>query len=393
MDEPHGTRGLSVRAAPGVNVVQPAGRGRVRRVVRRCRRHPASEGRPIAPLSPDLATAPHRRFNPLADDWVLVSPGRTKRPWRGQQEAAPQQDLPAYDPGCYLCPGNTRANGEANPRYTSTFVFTNDFAALRPDTPTTVFDDGLLHAEGEQGTCRVVCFSPRHDLTLARMPLPDVRRVVDLWVDQSTELGARYRWVQVFENRGESMGASNPHPHGQIWAGTALPALAAREDTSQRRHWSAHQRQLLLDYVDQDSRGDRVVVESDEWLVVVPFWAIWPFEALLIPKRPAARLADLDDAARTSLAAALGELLVRCDNLFQTPFPYSMGWHQAPYDAESHEHWQLHAHLYPPLLRSATVRKFIAGYELLAEVQRDITPEEAAERLREVPAVHYRSGG
>jgi UDPglucose--hexose-1-phosphate uridylyltransferase len=353
---------------------------------------PKREDGTIPGLPGDLAASPHRRFNPLADDWVLVSPGRTKRPWSGQQEQAPPQDLPTYDPGCYLCPGNKRANGDTNPKYNSTFVFTNDFAALRPDTPTTVFEDSLLRAEGEQGTCRVVVFSPRHDLTLALMTPTDVRRVVDIWADQSTELGARYRWVQVFENRGESMGASNPHPHGQVWAGTALPALAAREDASQRRHWTARSRPLLLDYVDQESGGARVVVESDDWLIVVPFWAIWPFETLLVPKRPAARLADLDDHARSSLVAGLMELLVRCDNLFRTPFPYSMGWHEAPYDDDPHVHWQLHAHLYPPLLRSATVRKFIAGYELLAEVQRDITPEEAAERLRSLSPVHYRSG-
>jgi UDPglucose--hexose-1-phosphate uridylyltransferase len=345
----------------------------------------------IATLPEDLAASPHRRFNPLADDWILVSPGRTKRPWSGQQESPPAEHLPAYDPTCYLCPGNTRANGETNPRYDSTFVFTNDFAALRLDTAMTTIEDGLLRAEGEQGTCRVLCFSPRHDLTIARMPPADVRRVVDVWADQSTELGQRYRWVQVFENRGESMGASNPHPHGQVWAGTALPGLAAREDASQRRHWSARKRPLLLDYVDQETGGSRVVIENDDWLMVVPFWAIWPFETLLVARRPVQRLADLDGPARDSLVASLIELLVRCDNLFRTPFPYSMGWHQAPYDGDPHEHWQLHGHLYPPLLRSATVRKFIAGYELLAEVQRDITPEEAAERLRALSAVHYRS--
>jgi UDPglucose--hexose-1-phosphate uridylyltransferase len=343
-------------------------------------------------LPHDLATSPHRRYNPLSDDWVLVSPGRTKRPWSGQQERPVTENLPAYDPSCYLCPRNVRANGERNPDYTTTFVFTNDFAALRPDTPTTIFDDGLFHAEGEQGTCRVLCFLPRHDLTLARMAIPDVRRVVDLWAEQSEELGARYRWVQVFENRGEAMGASNPHPHGQIWAGTALPILVAREDAAQRRHAATNGRPLLVEYGAAERGGPRVVIENDKWLVLVPFWAVWPFETMLIPKRPMQRLDDLQDGERDSLARSLGELLVRCDNLFQAPFPYSMGWHQAPYDADDHGHWQLHAHLYPPLLRSATVRKFIAGYELLAEVQRDITPEEAAERLRTVPAVHYRSG-
>lgn len=345
-----------------------------------------------APTLPaDLATAPHRRYNPLLDEWVLVSPGRTNRPWSGQEEATPSEDLPPYDPSCYLCPGNERANGEINPAYERTFVFTNDFAALRPDTPTSTFDAGLFRAEGEQGTCRVLCFSPRHDLTISRMSPPEVREVVDVWAAQSTELGERYRWVQVFENRGAAMGASNPHPHGQIWAGTALPVQAAREDAGQRRHHEATGRALLLDYVDQERGGPRVVVENDDWLVVVPFWAIWPFETLIVARRPVQRLADLDPRRRDTLATTLIELLVRCDNLFRAPFPYSMGWHQAPFDSETHDHWQLHGHLLPPLLRSATVRKFIAGYELLAETQRDISPEEAAERLRAVPAVHHRA--
>ncbi|HKG57619.1 MAG TPA: UDP-glucose--hexose-1-phosphate uridylyltransferase [Candidatus Limnocylindrales bacterium] len=341
-------------------------------------------------LPDDLAASPHRRYNPLLDEWVLVSPGRAKRPWSGQEETTPPDDLPAYDPTCYLCPRNKRANGDTNPDYGGTFVFTNDFSALRPDTSTETFADGLLRAEGEQGTCRVVCFSPRHDLTIARMAPPEVRRIVDVWADQSTELGGRYRWVQVFENRGETMGASNPHPHGQIWAGTALPVIPAREDAAQRRHLEANGRSLLLDYVGQETGGPRVVVENDDWLVLTPFWGIWPFEAMLVARRPVQRVADLRDGERDTLATTLIELLVRCDNLFRHPFPYSMGWHQAPYDADSHDHWQLHAHLLPPLLRSATVRKFIAGYELLAETQRDITPEEAAERLRSLPSVHYR---
>jgi UDPglucose--hexose-1-phosphate uridylyltransferase len=340
-------------------------------------------------LPADLARQPHRRYNPLLDEWVLVSPDRTNRPWRGRQEPAPAQDLPPFDPSCYLCPGNKRANGEANPAYDGTFVFTNDYAALRPDTSAETFERGLFRAEGERGTCRVLCFSPRHDLTIARMSRPDVRGIVDVWADQSVELGKQYRWVQVFENRGETMGASNPHPHGQIWAGGALPVQAAREDASQHRHWAATGHRLLLDYADQEAGGQRVVVEDDDWLVVVPFWAVWPFETLIIPRHPVERLSDLDGSRRDSLSAALIELLVRCDNLFRHPFPYSMGWHQAPFDGNPHDHWQLHGHLFPPLLRSATVRKFIAGYELLAETQRDFSPEEAAQRLRAVPTVHY----
>jgi UDPglucose--hexose-1-phosphate uridylyltransferase len=340
-------------------------------------------------LPADLARQPHRRYNPLLDEWVLVSPDRTNRPWRGRQEPAPADDLPPFDPSCYLCPGNKRANGEANPAYDGTFVFTNDYSALRPDTSAEAFERGLLRAEGERGTCRVLCFSPRHDLTIARMSRPEVRGIVDVWADQSVELGKQYRWVQVFENRGETMGASNPHPHGQVWAGSALPVQAAREDASQHRHWAATGHRLLLDYADQEASGPRVVVEDEDWLVVVPFWAVWPFETLIIARHPLERLSNLDASRRESLAAALIELLVRCDNLFRHPFPYSMGWHQAPFDGNPHDHWQLHGHLFPPLLRSATVRKFIAGYELLAETQRDFSPEDAAQRLRAVPTVHY----
>jgi UDPglucose--hexose-1-phosphate uridylyltransferase len=335
-------------------------------------------------LPNELARDPHRRYDPLNDEWVLVSAGRTLRPWLGAEEPEVAHDRPTYVPDCYLCPGNVRANGGRNPAYTSTFVFDNDFAALRTDTSEIAVEDGLLLAEGERGVCRVVCFSPRHDLTLGGMPPEDIRRVIDVWADQTSELGADFRWVQVFENRGAAMGASNPHPHGQVWAGTALPGAAQREGTSQARHAAATGRRLLLDYVGQESGGPRTVVESDEWLIVVPFWASWPFETLVIPKRPAARLPDLDDAARDGLAGALVELLGRYDGLFRRPFPYSMGWHQAPFgDPTATEGWQVHGHFYPPLLR-ANVRKFMVGYELLAETQRDLTPEDAAERLRAV---------
>jgi UDPglucose--hexose-1-phosphate uridylyltransferase len=331
-----------------------------------------------------LGNEPHRRYNPLADEWVLVSAGRDRRPWLGAEEPEPDQAAAPFDPDCYLCPGNVRANGDVNPAYDQTFVFTNDFAALRPDTTPAAVDDGLLRAERERGTCRVVCFSPRHDLTLGRMAEGEVRQVIDLWATQSEELGEQYRWVQVFENRGEAMGASNPHPHGQIWAGTALPNEGAREVAAQSAHLAATNRRLLLDYVAQESAGERVIDESGEWLAVVPFWASWPFEVLLIPKRPAARLADLDGVARSDLSRAIRELLGRYDALFGRPFPYSMGWHQAPFGGGSTDAWQVHAHFYPPL-QSARVRKFMVGYELLAETQRDLTPEEAAARLRAVP--------
>jgi UDPglucose--hexose-1-phosphate uridylyltransferase len=288
-----------------------------------------------------------------------------------------------YDPECYLCPGNVRANGERNPAYASTFVFTNDFAALRPDTPEERLEDGLFVAASAPGTCRVVCFSPRHDLTLSGMPPGVVREVVDLWAAQSSELGARFRWVQIFENRGEAMGASNPHPHGQIWAGSAVPDRGAREDAAQRRHHEQTGRRLLLDVVAQEQGGPRIVDVDPEWLALVPFWAVWPFEILLLPRRPASRLADLDDSQREGLVQVMRSLLHRYDGLFGQPMAFSMGWHQAPYQDGPTDHWQAHAHFMPPLLE-ATKRKFMVGYELLSEPQRDITPEEAAEQLRAV---------
>jgi UDPglucose--hexose-1-phosphate uridylyltransferase len=329
----------------------------------------------------ELEAEPHRRYNPLLDEWVLVSAGRTQRPWLGRRERPTASESVAYDPTCYLCPGNRRANGEVNPDYESTFVFTNDFAALRPDAYPLSVHDGLLVAEVEPGTCRVLCFARRHDLTLAAMSQADVRRVIDVWADQTEELGRSFQWVQVFENRGEAMGASNPHPHGQIWAGAALPNAAAREDRTQQAYLAEHGRLLLFDYVEQEAGGRRVVAENDDWLVVVPFWASWPFEALLIPRAPTRRLPDLDDRRRDVLAETLIGLLGGYDALFELSFPYSMGWHQAPSRGTDEAHWQLHAHFFPPLL-DAEKRKFMVGYELLAETQRDLTPEDAAERLR-----------
>ena len=351
------------------------------------------EGSPSGLAGPRAAAvlaSPHRRYNPLLDEWVLVSTERTRRPWLGRQDPSARPADLAYDPTCYLCPTNTRANGLVNPAYEHTFVFTNDFAALRPDVPAERVEDGLLTAEGEPGTCRVLCFSPRHDVTLALMSQAEVRAVVDVWADQTAELGQTYQWVQVFENRGETMGASNPHPHGQIWAGSALPHEAAREDASQLAYFQRDGCRLLLDYAEQESGGPRVVVENDDWLIVVPFWAIWPFETLVIPKRPVERLQDLAGPARDQLADVLIKLLGRYDNLFRLPFPYSMGWHQAPFNGQPNAHWQLHGHLFPPLQRAA-VRKFIAGYEMFAETQRDLSAEEAAERLRTVAPTHYLS--
>lgn len=343
---------------------------------------------------------PHRRLNPLTGEWVLVSPHRTKRPWQGQIEKLPPDNRPAYDPKCYLCPGNERAGGEHNPNYTSTYVFTNDFAALLPDTPAAASSHPLLSAGSAQGTSRVICFSPRHDLTLPEMDVKDIRRVVDVWGEQVTELGATYRWVQVFENKGAAMGASNPHPHGQVWASSFIPNEPAAEDRHQRDYYKEHHSPLLLDYAALEAAsGERVVVENTQWIAVVPYWAVWPFEILLLPRKHVLRLNLLDDQQRDALADILKRLLIRYDNLFQTSFPYSMGWHGAPtgdhlaggdFYHDGDKHWQLHAHFYPPLLRSATVRKFMVGYEMMAESQRDLTPEQAAERLRDLPEKHYK---
>ncbi len=337
---------------------------------------------------------PHRRLNPLTGDYVLVSPHRNKRPWQGRQEKTADEQKPQHDPQCYLCPGNIRANGEHNPSYEYTFVFTNDFAAILPDAPAPPVDQSpLLQLSGVQGTCRVICFSPRHDLTLPEMSLPTIRRVVDMWGDQVMELGQTYRWVQVFENKGSAMGASNPHPHGQIWAHDHLPNEVAKEEARQRAYYAEHSSPLLVDYAHLEAeQGERIVVENADWLAVVPFWAMWPFEILLLPRRPVLHLPDLTNGERDSLADILKQLLTRYDNLFETSFPYSMGWHGAPRDAADYSHWQLHAHFYPPLLRSATVRKFMVGYEMLGEAQRDLTPEQAAERLRGLSDVHYKAG-
>jgi UDPglucose--hexose-1-phosphate uridylyltransferase len=345
-----------------------------------------------------IKEVPHRRFNPLTRDWVLVSPHRTQRPWQGQTERQPEERELRYDPHCYLCPGNERAGGVHNATYDSTFVFDNDFAALKPDVAHAQVTDernGIFLAETEPGICRVLCYSPRHDLALAHMDVAAIRKVVDLWAEQYRELGAmpEINYVQIFENRGEMMGCSNPHPHGQIWANNTIPNVPRLEQTSLIEYCQRNHRCLLCDYVELElATGERVVCEDEHFVALVPFWAIWPFELLLCSKDHVGDLAGLDETVRTALAKILKRIATRYDNLFETPFPYTMGFHQQPTDGTHRAEWHLHAHFCPPLLRSATVRKFMVGYELLDSPQRDITPEYAAERLRSLSEQHYRNG-
>lgn len=336
----------------------------------------------------DLAERPHKRLNVLTGEWVLVSPHRAKRPWQGQVEKPPPESLPRHDPKCYLCPGSERAGGVRNPDYQSTFVFDNDFAALLPGEPGRLDERGLLRAEAESGLCRVICFSPRHDLTLAKMASADVRRVVDVWAEQHREIAARpdVGYVQIFENRGAVMGCSNAHPHGQIWATRSIPDEPAKESLRQAEYFRTHQSELLADYLTLErERGERLVFENDSFAVVVPFWALWPFETLVLPQRPLRLFEEMSDAERDDLADVLRRITFRYDALFGTSFPYSMGFHPAPAEGGDHPGWVFHAHFYPPLLRSATVKKFMVGFEMLGMPQRDITPETAAERLRGLP--------
>lgn len=345
----------------------------------------------------------HRRLNLLTGEYVLVSPHRTQRPWQGKVERVDEAQRPAYDPGCYLCPGNARAGGHRNPAYESTFIFDNDFAALSPKAEGAAAPkaegtaapgpEGLLWAEPVSGTCKVLCFSPRHDLSLPEMSLPELESVIEAWTAETRELSARpeIQCVQVFENKGELMGCSNPHPHSQIWATEHLPNESAKELFQQRAHFSKRGRPLLLDVLDEElCQGERLVAENEGFVALVPFWAQWPFETLVLPRRPLRTLLDLDARDRRLLADLIKRLTTRYDNLFEISFPYSMGFHQAPFDGEAHEEWLLHMHFYPPLLRSATVRKFMVGFEMLGMPGRDITPELAAARLREMSERHYK---
>ena len=335
-----------------------------------------------------LPQLPHRRFNPLTRDWVLVSPHRMQRPWLGKVEEVPLQAQLTYDPNCYLCPGNARAGGARNPNYTETFIFDNDYPALLSDVSELNVDEGgLIVAQTERGICRVVCFSPQHDLTISHMNANQVRPVVDAWVEQfeSLEKIEWIQYVQTFENRGAMMGASNPHPHCQVWATATVPDLPSREQTSFAEYHAKHNSCLLCDYLRMELKhGERIVSQNDDFVVLVPYWAAWPFETLVMSKRHVGGLSELTQGERDALGSILIRTTVRYDNLYQVAFPYSMGFHQRPTDRQPHPEWHLHAHYYPPLLRSATVQKFMVGFELLATPQRDLTPEAAAARLREL---------
>jgi len=337
---------------------------------------------------------PHRRFNPLSGEWVLVSPHRAKRPWLGQVEKTPIEDLPQYDPTCYLCPRNERAGGVKNPDYTSTFAFNNDFAALLPDAvSSSILDHPLLASVPERGLCRVVCFSPRHDLTLPELDYASVENVITTWTEQTVDLSKNnfVKYVQVFENKGAMMGCSNPHPHSQVWATEHIPNEPAKELEHQKAYFKQHKRTLLSDYLaEEHKRQERILFSNEHFTALVPYWAVWPFEVIVVAHRNIAYLSELNSAEVSALAGILKRITTRYDNLFEISFPYSMGFHQAPFDHQPHPEWTLHAHFYPPLLRSATVRKFMVGYEMLAMPQRDITPEAAAERLRSRSDTHYK---
>lgn len=340
----------------------------------------------------DPTEHPHRRYNPLIDQWVLVSPHRAKRPWQGQQEKVQEEQKPIHDPNCYLCPRNKRITGEPNPNYSKPYVFRNDFSALLQDTPAPEESkDPLFQSSTARGESRVICFSPDHSKTLPLLTESEIEDVIKVWQEQLNELGQQYQWVQIFENKGAAMGCSNPHPHGQIWANSFLPNEVAREDINQRKYYEQHGSVLLVDYAKRElEQKERIVVETAHWVAVVPYWAVWPFETLLLPKVHVKRLTELTAEQSQDLAVMLKKLTTKYDNLFETSFPYSMGFHAAPFNNDNNEHWQLHAHFYPPLLRSATVRKFMVGYEMLGESQRDLTAEQAAARLRELSEIHYK---
>lgn len=343
----------------------------------------------------DIYEDPHRRYNPLIKEWVLVSPHRSKRPWQGQKEVVATNTLPAYDPECYLCPGNVRANGAVNDKYENSFVFENDFAALKQEEieQETVDTNTFFRAKSERGISRVVCFSPNHNLTLPELSVPEIENVISAWQREYTDLGAidYINHVQIFENKGSVMGCSNPHPHGQIWAQSTLPTQVEKTQNSLKEYFEKNNSNLLLDYLKEELQlKERIVIENEHFVALVPFWAIWPFETMIVAKRHITKITDFDAVEKTAFASILKQLTTKYDNLFSTSFPYSSGIHQAPTDGEEHPEWQFHVHFYPPLLRSATVKKFMVGYEMMGESQRDITPEKSAETIRNCSDIHYK---
>jgi UDPglucose--hexose-1-phosphate uridylyltransferase len=342
----------------------------------------------------DLKEHVHTRLNILTGEWILVSPHRTKRPWQGKVENLPVADRPSYDPKCYLCPGNTRADGEVNPEYTDSFVFVNDYSALLPDTPEGSFNvGGLLEAKSEKGICKVISFSPDHSLTLPTLNVDTIEKVIKVWQSEFENLASNeaIRYIQIFENKGEMMGASNPHPHGQVWAQASLPLEIVKETTQQKKYFAENNRSLLSDYLQLElQQKERVVLENEHFAAIVPFWAVWPYETIVISKRHFQTITQLSPEEITALADILKRLTIKYDNLFEVSFPYSAGIHQAPVNDGDHVEWHWHMHFYPPLLRSATVKKFMVGYEMLANPQRDISAESAAEKLRGLPEVHYK---
>ncbi len=335
---------------------------------------------------------PHRRYNPLTGEWLLLSPHRTKRPWQGKNERSAEILTNSYDSTCYLCPGNKRAGDVINPHYKGTYIFENDFSALMEKSENFKKSESeLFKTEPARGCCKVICFSERHDLTLAGMEEEKIQGVVRAWIDQNKELGTKYKWVQIFENKGEIMGCSNPHPHGQIWASDFIPEEPLKEEIRQKKYFEKNKTVLLLDYLREELKNvKRIVAKNDYWVALVPFWAVWPFEVMLLPREHVKTLSGLNLSQQESLSKIIKSIVVKYDNIFSTSFPYSMGWHQAPFFTEDTEHWQLHAHYYPPLLRSATVKKFMVGYEMLGSPQRDITPEAAAEIIRDQSDIHYK---
>ncbi len=343
-------------------------------------------------MSQQLNAHPHRRLNILTGEWILVSPHRTKRPWQGRLEKIAGEERPSYDADCFLCPGNTRASGDKNPDYKDPYTFQNDFSALLPEGPKEDYYEGLLTAKSETGVCRVVCFSPDHSLTLPVMEISDIEKVIQKWKEEYHELGSRkeINYVQIFENKGDMMGCSNPHPHGQIWSQLSVPVEVEKKSAHQLAHWEKNGSSLLMDYLEQELElKERLVLENERFVALVPYWAIWPYETMIIPKRHMQHIGQLTAEEDGAFAEILKLLTIKYDNLFQTSFPYSSGIHQQPTDGKNHEHWHFHMSFYPPLLRSKTVKKFMVGYELFAGPQRDITAEQAAETLRELSEVHY----